>query len=298
MARNNKIVLGTAVIALILLFSGCSHNPAPADNNNSNNTSSTNGQNNNQNSNTAIPTVKLTSPDLNSELSSPVAVEGEMPGTWFFEASAPIKILDANGKVLAQGPVQAQGDWMQTGPVQFKGTFSFTPTTPTGVLVISKDNPSGLPENDQSVSFPLKFKVSGTSDTKPTSTMAVKVYFGNSSYNPNAEDCNLVYPVSRTIPKTVAVGTAAIEQLLAGPTAKEKSADYYTSINPGVKLKSLTIKNGTAYADFDETLEQGVGGSCRTSSIISQIKTTLKQFSTVKDVVISINGKTEPILQP
>jgi len=32
--------------------------------------------------------------------------------------------------------------------------------------------------------------------------------------------------------------------------------------------------------------------------IISQIKQTLKQFPTIKDVVISINGQTEVILQP
>ena len=53
-----------------------------------------------------------------------------------------------------------------------------------------------------------------------------------------------------------------------------------------------------AYVDFDEQLEFQVGGSCRVSAIRAQIIQTIKQFSTVKDVIISINGRTEDILQP
>jgi len=45
-------------------------------------------------------------------------------------------------------------------------------------------------------------------------------------------------------------------------------------------------------------LQYQVGGSCRVSAIRAQIIETLKQFSTVKNVVISINGRTEDILQP
>jgi len=53
-----------------------------------------------------------------------------------------------------------------------------------------------------------------------------------------------------------------------------------------------------AKADFDEQLEFQVGGSCRVSAIRAEITQTLKQFSTVKEVVISIDGRTEDILQP
>jgi spore germination protein GerM len=129
-------------------------------------------------------------------------------------------------------------------------------------------------------------------------TMTVKVFFGNSIFDPEILDCSKNFSVERTVPKTEAVGRAALEQLLAGPTDTEKAEGYFTNINPGVKIKSLAIENGVAKADFDEQLEYQIGGSCRVAAIISQIRETLKQFPTVDDVIISIDGQTEDILQP
>ncbi len=136
------------------------------------------------------------------------------------------------------------------------------------------------------------------SDADPAKeTSVVKVFFGNNSLDPGVS-CKEVFPVLRTIPKTDAVGRAAINELLLGPTDEERSAGYFTSVNPGVTLQSLRIASGTAYADFDETLEEGIGGSCRVAAIRWQIIETLKQFPTIENVVISINGRSEDILQP
>ncbi len=135
-------------------------------------------------------------------------------------------------------------------------------------------------------------------NTNTEETMTVKVFFGNSIFDPEVLDCQKNFAVERTIPKTLAVARAALEQLLAGPTDAEKVEGYFTSINQGVKIQSLTIEDGVARVDFDEQLEFQVGGSCRVAAIASQIRETLKQFSTVTDVVISINGRTEDILQP
>ncbi|MDP3052664.1 MAG: GerMN domain-containing protein, partial [bacterium] len=128
-------------------------------------------------------------------------------------------------------------------------------------------------------------------------TSKVKIYFNNSNLDPEAS-CNKVFAVERYISKTPAVGQAALEELLKGPTDTEKAGGYFTSINPGVKIQKLTIENGTAKVEFDEQLEFQVGGSCRVAAIRAQIVQTLKQFPTVKEVVISINGRTEDILQP
>jgi len=85
---------------------------------------------------------------------------------------------------------------------------------------------------------------------------------------------------------------------LEGPTRTEAAEGYYTNLNPDVKIQRLAIENGLAEVDFDETLQRSVGGSCRVTAIRSQIIKTLKQFSTVENVVISIDGRTEDILQP
>ena len=86
--------------------------------------------------------------------------------------------------------------------------------------------------------------------------------------------------------------------LLLGPTENEKQNGYFTTISPGVKIQSLAIERGIAKVDFNETLEFQVGGSCRLAAIRAEITQTLEQFSTVNNVIISINGKTEDILQP
>ena len=45
-------------------------------------------------------------------------------------------------------------------------------------------------------------------------------------------------------------------------------------------------------------LTEGVGGTCLVERIRSQIRNTLQQFPTVKSVVISVDGKTEGVLEP
>ena len=128
-------------------------------------------------------------------------------------------------------------------------------------------------------------------------TIKVKVYFNNDKLDPEFS-CNKVFPIEREIPKTEAVARAAIEELLKGLTQEEKSEGYFTSINKDAGIQKLSIINGVAKIDFNENLEYQVGGSCRVSAIRAQITRTLKQFPTVEDVVISINGRTEDILQP
>lgn len=91
-------------------------------------------------------------------IKSPLGLTGEARGNWYFEASFPVKLLDANGKVLFQGPAQAIGEWMTTEYVPFSITVPFpTPETATGTLVLEKDNPSGLPEHDDALRIPVKF---------------------------------------------------------------------------------------------------------------------------------------------
>ncbi len=229
-------------------------------------------------------------PLKNQIISSPLSIEGRARGTWFFEASFPIKLLDKNGNQVAVTIAQAQSDWMTEDFVPFKAKLSWnSPTEISGVLVFEKDNPSDLPENAGEFKLPI---VIGISDN-----IIVKTYFNNSNMDPEFS-CNKVFPVEKEIPKTQAFARAAIEELLKGPTDEEKSQGFFTSINPGVKIQHLTIENGTAKIDFDEQLEFQVGGSCRVSAIRAEITQTLKQFSTVKDVIISIDGRTEDILQP
>jgi hypothetical protein len=104
--------------------------------------------------------IEVTSPAPNGEVSSPLVVEGRARGTWYFEASFPLVLVDWDGRIIAEGVAQAQGDWMTEDFVPFKGELSFTKPeyNDRGALILKKDNPSGLPEHDDAIEVPIIFK--------------------------------------------------------------------------------------------------------------------------------------------
>ncbi len=108
-----------------------------------------------------ITYINATSDNIVIELPFPGAVTGKAfsvigkaRGGWYFEASFPIEVQDKNGNVLATGIAQAQSEWMTSEFVPFKADIK-VPDTYIGKakLVLKKDNPSGMPENDASASF-------------------------------------------------------------------------------------------------------------------------------------------------
>ncbi len=104
------------------------------------------------------PRVSIDSIQSGAAISSPVELSGKAVGPWYFEASFPIKVVDAAGKVLGQGHAQAQGDWMVEGLVPWTASVTFARGTSTeGFIRLEKDNPSGDPARDEHVDFPVTF---------------------------------------------------------------------------------------------------------------------------------------------
>ncbi|KKW45385.1 MAG: hypothetical protein UY96_C0023G0007 [Parcubacteria group bacterium GW2011_GWB1_56_8] len=112
---------------------------------------------------TATDIIMVSTPLPNALIQSPFLVTGEARGNWYFEASFPIRLLDSNGNVLAATHADATEDWMTTEFVPFRATIEFqTPATAAGTLVLVKDNPSGLPQYDDQISIPVRFKNSSS----------------------------------------------------------------------------------------------------------------------------------------
>lgn len=238
--------------------------------------------------------IVVLSPKLGEEITSPVKITGYINGDGWagFEGQVgTVKLLDGNSNEIASGLLSATSDWM-TSLVNFEVDLNFVSLkNQSGKLVFSNENPSGLLEKNKEFQLPIEIK-------RPSGeTIRVKIYFNNNKMDPEFS-CNKVFYIEREILKTPAIATAALQELLGGPSNIEKSQGFFSSINQGVEIQSLVIENGVAKVDFSEQLEYKVGGSCMVSAIRAQITETLKQFSTVKDVIISINGRTEDILQP
>jgi len=99
--------------------------------------------------------VKVSAPLPNAAVSRAFAVSGEARGNWFFEASFPVEVRDPSGTVVGHGIAQAGGEWMTTEFVPFAATVTVADYSGPATLVLVKDNPSGLPEHDDSVEFPI-----------------------------------------------------------------------------------------------------------------------------------------------
>ncbi|HDZ54557.1 MAG TPA: hypothetical protein ENI19_02265 [Candidatus Nealsonbacteria bacterium] len=102
--------------------------------------------------------ILINSPRPNAKIKSPLEIMGQARGYWFFEGDFPVQLEDGNGKELATTTAQAFSEWMTDKFVPFEATLEFQkPTTNRGVLILEKDNPSGLPENADELRVPVYF---------------------------------------------------------------------------------------------------------------------------------------------
>ena len=104
--------------------------------------------------------IQASFPRPGNNITSPLVATGQARGNWFFEASFPISVLDAEGNLIGQGYAEAEGEWMTTVFVPFESiaiTFTPQPTGSQGTVVLHKDNPSGLPEHDDELHIPVVF---------------------------------------------------------------------------------------------------------------------------------------------
>ena len=147
---------------------------------------------------------------------------------------------------------------------------------------IAIPSPEATPGSSGAVSSPA---------ASPGGTTTIRVYFMLGSFT---GDAGLV-PVLRTIPKTQAVGAAAMAQLLAGPVAAELGARpaMYTAVPDGTRFLGLEISNGIAVVNLSG--EFGAGGTSATlPQRYAQVVYTLTQFPTVKGVQFRIDGDASP----
>jgi len=102
--------------------------------------------------------VQLISPQADEVIRSPYQVTGFARGTWYFEASFPVVLRASDGTVLVETYAEAQSDWMTEDFVPFVSELIFDSANYSeGELLIIKDNPSGLPEYDAQIIYPVRF---------------------------------------------------------------------------------------------------------------------------------------------
>lgn len=158
-----------------------------------------------------------------------------------------------------------------------------------GYTYLSKSNQQATPNT--SVQNPTA-STPTTNTTPATQNYTVSVYF--SRHPQSDDDPSLTFAVARTSPDS-GVGAFAISELLKGPSASESTQGYFTT----ARLRSGTSTcNGK---DFTLSIDKGVAtlqfckpfdhlGVVADGQADSEIKASLKQFSTIQKVII-LNSK-------
>lgn len=109
--------------------------------------------------------IVLDSPLPQAVISTPLILSGKARGSWFFEASFPVTLTNWDGLIIAQGAATAVGDWMTSEFVPFTMNLNFVSPYKAGdpdfmkrgTLILKKDNPSGMPENDDALEIEVQF---------------------------------------------------------------------------------------------------------------------------------------------
>lgn len=88
------------------------------------------------------PVVELATVDApvaNARVTSPLAISGAAPQSWFSEEQFDAVLIGDDGAVYAQAPAHAPADWRGDGPKPFAGEIAFTVTADTPATLLLQE---------------------------------------------------------------------------------------------------------------------------------------------------------------
>jgi germination protein M len=182
--------------------------------------------------------------------------------------------------VAACGPTTADLGAVATPPPTEEPSIALPSDEPTPG---QSSEPSGAPGESPGPG--------ATPDATPDSSggaSTVRAYFFLGSFTDNAG----LVPVLREIPRTRAVGSAAMRALFKGPNDAELGARpaMYTDVPDGTSFLGLTIDAGRATVNVSKEFESG-GGAASVRGRLAQVVYTLTQFPNVTSVAFLVDGR-------
>lgn len=196
-------------------------------------------------------------------------------------------VLSVVGAVLAVGLISL-GAWV----VVDRGTGAGTPRPAAPGAGAGGQAPTTPPATEPAwptVPTAPTAPAGGTAPgSTPAPTMTVRVYF-------HVED--RLTAVTRTVPRTAQVATAALTQLLAGPTAAERATGITSALSARTAglLRSVRITGGVGYVDFGDLAAATARptGSSVGPGVFAEIDATVTQFAGVTSTVYALAGDVE-----
>ncbi|MCX8007639.1 MAG: GerMN domain-containing protein [Coriobacteriia bacterium] len=96
--------------------------------------------------------------------------------------------------------------------------------------------------------------------------------------------------VAREVPYTKAVATAALTEMLKGPSSVDAAYGFHSEVPAGTRLRSVSIRDRVATVDLTGQFDDG-GGSLSMFMRLAQLVFTATQFETVDAVALKLDGR-------
>lgn len=176
--------------------------------------------------------------------------------------------------------------------------------TPTRVIVpapvatpIPTPAPTDAPTVTRVIAPTTAPTIAATTPTRTTTaapgTMKVKLFFvaldDNGKLGKKIGCNDSIVAVERAIPATQAPLTATLKELLAIKERNIGQAGLYNALaNANLKIDGVAVVSGKAIIQLSGTLS--LSGVCDDPRVEAQLKELALQFSTVKEVSITLNG--------
>jgi hypothetical protein len=95
----------------------------------------------------AIELATVDAPAANARVTSPLAISGSAPQSWYFEEQFDAVLIGDDGTVYAQAPARSSGTG--DGPRPFAGEISFTVTADTPATLLLQEQSAGEDDGSQ-----------------------------------------------------------------------------------------------------------------------------------------------------
>jgi hypothetical protein len=100
--------------------------------------------------------IVVADPTPHEKTGQVIPVVGKARGGWFFEGSFPVEVRDMKGTVLGSGAASTKEDSLTNNFISFSAQIKVSPTyTGPAMVVLKRDNPSGLEANEASIEIPI-----------------------------------------------------------------------------------------------------------------------------------------------
>ncbi len=214
---------------------------------------------------------------LNRALESPFVVTGTVLA---FEGQFVWELNDASGNHLEGGTAMSSAsDTGMTGSFEIRSFLLTLPKTASGTLVLFESSPKdGTPIHELRIPVGL-----------PTKTREIKTFLLRLAEDDTVGiGCEEGKFFSFNIPHTSLPVEASLRFLMDPRIFPD---GYESKIPHTATLRSLDFRDGSLRLEFSEELAERAMGAYRSCGIRAQIERTVKQFPSVKQVMISVEGE-------